>query len=452
MDAIAPAPVDPHTLEQNRTRIGLRVIAQSKKVAYAEGMAHVEGKTEKPYGIDPTAIYASGPMAGKVLLLGRVPLDAIAPNTDGARYDGTVDLERAQDYAQRGTEPPPIILKQSRRGHILHVLDGGHRISAARMQGRNDIYALTELFLTPRLEQELAQRNLPPHSARQAALLAWAKDSTVTDSVGVPLLLYHGTPARAAINSFVAGGMGEDGYANGDLYGVATYLTTCPHEASQYAGAEGCVYPVYVKGNMLHLRQDAGAALPHAHSALLTGFAKDFATTADKSRFPSCRKHKDFSQSQTEDAKAFFMSQRAIWDEKAGGMVRSLPEVVRSEHRGHRIAYTDFDAPILVSTSEDARQLFIAVGWDSIQATGLDGVIVERDNGNTWVACHNTLTSIKSALSAKFETGNPYLCDRSDTTLLREIGDFCEEAQDRRPKGYRPQHLHADRPGAVLTP
>jgi hypothetical protein len=117
---------------------GLRAITPE------EARRLVAGKTEKPGGTDPIMQIAAGEDNGKNMSYGRVPLSAVRANEEGRLYDGTVNPARAAEYASRPADNvPPVILVQGRRsGNILNVLDGGHRVSAARLRGDEDIPAI----------------------------------------------------------------------------------------------------------------------------------------------------------------------------------------------------------------------------------------------------------------------------------------------------------------------
>jgi hypothetical protein len=78
--------------------------------------------------------------------IGDVPLSLFRENEADDRYDGTVDLERAKDYASReGNNVPPVVAALSPRSGHLNIIDGGHRISAARMRGDAGIPAVVAL-------------------------------------------------------------------------------------------------------------------------------------------------------------------------------------------------------------------------------------------------------------------------------------------------------------------
>lgn len=106
----------------------------------------VEGRTEKPEGVDP-AIWFKNAKEGSEYRIGDVPLDMFRANEHGASYDGTVDADRARQYALRNSDdtPPIIGVAGDRSGGIINVLDGGHRITAARLRGDDTIKAIVHM-------------------------------------------------------------------------------------------------------------------------------------------------------------------------------------------------------------------------------------------------------------------------------------------------------------------
>lgn len=114
--------------------------ARLRPIAEGQAIALVIGKTEKPGGVDPVQQFDARFSGAKLNLFGRVPVSAFIANESGARYDGTVDLARAYDYASRPAQDvPPVIAVIGRRSGKLRILDGGHRLSAARLRGDVDI-------------------------------------------------------------------------------------------------------------------------------------------------------------------------------------------------------------------------------------------------------------------------------------------------------------------------
>ena len=76
----------------------------------------------------------------------RIPLSLVRGNEDGLRYDGTVSIDRAQEYAQLSI-PTPVHLVYGPRsflsGHLTAAVhDGGHRVTAARLRGDSHIGAV----------------------------------------------------------------------------------------------------------------------------------------------------------------------------------------------------------------------------------------------------------------------------------------------------------------------
>jgi hypothetical protein len=88
--------------------------------------------------------------------LGRVRVDA-------RRLNGqSVDLERVVSYAGqlKETEPPPILVARDRRGRIF-ILDGFHRMGAARRVGRREVRAwIVPYWQAERLCRRLGMRGL----------------------------------------------------------------------------------------------------------------------------------------------------------------------------------------------------------------------------------------------------------------------------------------------------
>lgn len=124
--------------------ISKRIADSTKPISAADAIALVEGKTEKPGGVNPSILFGAG-AASKTqsYRIGDVPLDLFKDNEEGARYDGTVSLDRAKAYAERGVEGvPPVIASQGRVPGKLLIHDGGHRISAARLRGDKTIRAI----------------------------------------------------------------------------------------------------------------------------------------------------------------------------------------------------------------------------------------------------------------------------------------------------------------------
>jgi hypothetical protein len=77
-----------------------------------------------------------------------VPLDKVRPNEAGELYDGTADPARVAEYASKKIDTPVHLLfseRAARKGskHAA-VMDGGHRVSAARKRGDASIRAVMQ--------------------------------------------------------------------------------------------------------------------------------------------------------------------------------------------------------------------------------------------------------------------------------------------------------------------
>lgn len=109
------------------------------------------GKTDKPYGVDPV-LHLSEQGAYRI---GALPLALFVPNEEGLRYDATVDQARVDAYMARETRPgegiPPVIATVPRKDPAfrLRILDGGHRLSAARARGDTHILSIVNIRSVP---------------------------------------------------------------------------------------------------------------------------------------------------------------------------------------------------------------------------------------------------------------------------------------------------------------
>jgi hypothetical protein len=127
-----------------------RILACTEPIDPLAARRLVAGKTEKPWGSDPgeriDEIVAAGAWK-RILRIGHIPLELFRENEEGDRYDGTVNLDRALGYKARpGAGAPPILGGASPRTHWrINVLDGGHRITAARLRGDETIYAIIQM-------------------------------------------------------------------------------------------------------------------------------------------------------------------------------------------------------------------------------------------------------------------------------------------------------------------
>lgn len=106
-----------------------------RRISIRAALKMVSGKTEKRGGTNPSAFIRAAQGNGSTLRFGNVLLSKVRKNEAGTRYDGTVDKKLARNYAGRSTSAPPVILTAGRKTNKLNVIDGGHRVSAARLRG-----------------------------------------------------------------------------------------------------------------------------------------------------------------------------------------------------------------------------------------------------------------------------------------------------------------------------
>lgn len=124
----------------------------------------------KNAGLPRTALNPTGNDDGSGWVLAEIELALIRPNEEPGRYDSTVDPVRASAYAGAQITAPVHLLfgeRVARRGAIYAaVMDGGHRVSAARIRGDHVIRAVMRRADYVRL-QEVSDR-------RQSAVPAMA--------------------------------------------------------------------------------------------------------------------------------------------------------------------------------------------------------------------------------------------------------------------------------------
>jgi hypothetical protein len=254
---------------------------------------------------------------------------------------------------------------------------------------------------------ELTGDALAPDGIAAAEHFAkWFDDNGLKTSSGCPQVFFHGTNAGTLINRFQPGGDGNS-LTSGDAYGVAAYFTSSAREAAAYARDGGAVYPVLISGHLLNLDRE----LTQADKMALTKLAKELLLPSDKARFPMGRTQQTFDD--VADAEAFFWAQKKNWECFGDGMCRAKPEVV-SGGPPFVIEYTNYDAEVEISSTDQAYTLFKAVGWDNVRAAGYDGFVMGRDGGHRWVILSNTEGTVKSAV------GNNGLYDAWSSDLVDE--------------------------------
>lgn len=262
---------------------------------------------------------------------------------------------------------------------------------------------------------------LPAATLREMNLQRWSTErSALRAADGSLQVLYHGTQAGEALTHFIPGGV--DGVQlTGDAYGVASYFTSSPGEASAY-GTDGAVFPVYIRGELLDL---AAPELPVEEMTRLSAFANQVLLPADRARFPVGRRERRFTEEQLEEAKAFFQSCRDSWQRLGDGMERARPEVDKDGDE-FIVRFTDFDAQVEIRTGEQAHTLFKAIGWDNLPAAGYDGMVMTREGGQRWVVMHRPSGNVKSAIGNSGEFNGFDLT--SSTRWLVEVSSEARSA------------------------
>ena len=112
----------------------LRLISRSRALAL------VAGRTEKPHGVRPD-LWLAGDPPNTAYRFGTVPLTSFSSNGAGDLFDSTVDRQLADRYRSMKTPAPPVLAVERPDGS-LGLLDGGHRITAARLRGDVAIAAI----------------------------------------------------------------------------------------------------------------------------------------------------------------------------------------------------------------------------------------------------------------------------------------------------------------------
>lgn len=236
------------------------------------------------------------------------------------------------------------------------------------------------------------------HIAAIERFWLWAQDQVCKDNQGRPLVLFHGTRSTSTFDMFIPGGA-NDSATCGDSLGLATYLTTCPSEASQHSRDQGQVIAAYAKGNLLHLPLDPHALLAQDQAAALTTLAKQWLSPSDRSRFQCGRIKRHIADRR--EAQAFFEACLASWSEFGDGMCRARPEVLEAGPSGFVIEYTNYQASVHIASSGDAKTLFKTIGWESASSIGLDGIMIEKESAPTdpprnWLVMYQPMYNLKS--------------------------------------------------------
>lgn len=237
-----------------QTLAGLLKIAQV--LTQEEALQLVAGRTAKPGGVDPALFVASN--APRLYLLVDAPTSGFLPNEEGLRYDGTVDLERARQYARLGADgAPPVLAGMRPETGELTIVDGGHRLSGARLRG--DAHARALIGIDPealgrlRFHERMFGDRLAPDGRFVADNFERWFGKSRASANGVPIVHYHGSAYHDI--TVLDPGMGVDG---------GMWLARSGELASEFAEAGGggeddTVYPVFVRAeNPIDVRVEPG--------------------------------------------------------------------------------------------------------------------------------------------------------------------------------------------------
>jgi hypothetical protein len=208
--------------------------------------------------------------------------------------------------------------------------------------------------------------------------------------------VFHGSKTPENIKKLVAGG--ESGsIRTGDAYGTGVYTTTdAAGDASAY-GAGGAVFPLRINRSG-HLQIDA----PNADDLQkLSKFAGESMLPSDKARFTVGRERREFKDVQ--DARDFFANQRENWNQFGGGYDRARPEALANPDGTFAVEFTNFDAPVPITSGKDADTLLRATGYDNVQSLGYTGHTLDRGNGRLW-----DVTADTDQLRSRFAAFDPF--------------------------------------------
>jgi hypothetical protein len=255
-------------------------------------------------------------------------------------------------------------------------------------------------FLRPQAPQEqalrLAQQRaaLPPSQGG----LGLGPNNTAQQRLDImfPDDVYHGSKTPENIRKLVAGG--ESGsIRTGDAYGTGVYTTTdAAGDASAY-GAGGAVFPLRINRSG-HLQIDA----PNADDLQkLSKFAGESMLPSDKARFAVGRERREFKDVQ--DARDFFANQRENWNQFGGGYDRARPEALANPNGTFAVEFTNFDAPVPITSGKDADTLLRATGYDNVSALGYSGHTLDRGAGRLW-----DVTTDTDQIRSRFAAGDPW--------------------------------------------
>jgi hypothetical protein len=213
---------------------------------------------------------------------------------------------------------------------------------------------------------------------------------------------FHGSKSPEGTKNLVPGGEGG-AIRHGDAYGTGVYTTTdAVGDASSY-GYGGAVFPLKIN-RANHLQIDA----PNADDLqTLSKFAGDNMLPSDKARFSIGRDTRQFSDLQ--DARDFFGNQRENWKQFGDGMDRARPEAIANPDGTFAVQFTNFDAPVPITSGKDADTLLRAVGYDNVPSMGYSGHTLDRGAGRLWDVTPDT-----SKLRSRFAVFDPMRRNEAD--------------------------------------
>ena len=208
--------------------------------------------------------------------------------------------------------------------------------------------------------------------------------------------VFHGSKTPENIKKLIAGG--ESGsIRTGDAYGTGVYTTTDAAGDANAYGAGGAVFPLRIN-RAGHLQIDA----PNANDLeKLSKFAGKSMLPSDKARFTVGRERREFSDVQ--DARDFFANQRENWNQFGGGYDRARPEALANPDGTFAVEFTNFDAPVPITSGKDADILLRATGYDNVSALGYTGHTLDRGNGRLW-----DVTTDTDQLRSRFAAFDPW--------------------------------------------
>jgi hypothetical protein len=270
-------------------------------------------------------------------------------------------------------------------------------IDTGKPKGSIPVTVEPQSFQAPQDEALLLAQQRAALPVEQGGLgLAANNTAQQRAAIMFPDEVFHGSKTPENIKKLVAGG--ESGsIRTGDAYGTGVYTTTdAVGDASAY-GAGGAVFPLRINrsGN---LQIDA----PNADDLQkLSKFAGESMLPSDKARFAVGREKREFADVQ--DARDFFANQRENWNQFGGGYDRARPEALANPDGTFAVEFTNFDAPVPITSGKDADILLRATGYDNVRSLGYTGHTLDRGAGRLW-----DVTTDTDQLRSRFAAFDPF--------------------------------------------